>query len=126
VSRVSERRAAESRLTGTDWQADNHHGSEALTQAIGRAAAVAGFEALLAHSAAVPGNAVNESRPQRRRARYRRARYRRTWDRRARYRRARYRRTQYRRAQYRRTWDRRAPARRTAAPVAVKNGDSPT
>jgi len=121
VSRVSERRAAESRLTGTDWQADNHHGSEALTQAIGRAAAVAGFEALLAHSAAVPGNAVNESRPQRRRARYRRTRYRRTQ-----YRRARYRRARYRRAQYRRTWDRRAPARRTAAPVAVKNGDSPT
>lgn len=46
------------RMLGTDWQSENASGSESVSQAVGRAAADAGFRGLLAPSAAVP-EAVN-------------------------------------------------------------------
>jgi RES domain-containing protein len=48
-------RMSEDRLVGADWEAENRAGREAVTQAVGRAAAEAGFEGLVVPSAADPG-----------------------------------------------------------------------
>lgn len=48
-------RVSEDRLVGADWEAENRAGREAVTQAVGRAAAEAGFEGLVVPSAADPG-----------------------------------------------------------------------
>lgn len=48
-------RVSEDRLVGADWEAENRAGREAVTQAVGRAAAEAGFEGLIVPSAADPG-----------------------------------------------------------------------
>ena len=42
-------------ITSLDWRAENRNGSEAVTQAWGRAFAAAGFEAVIVPSAADPG-----------------------------------------------------------------------
>lgn len=49
-------RVAEERMIETDWVSENFRGREALTQAVGRAAVLAGFEGLLAPSVVVPGS----------------------------------------------------------------------
>lgn len=48
-------RVSEERVLG-DWMAENNAGHEAVSQAVGRAAAAAGFRGLLAPSSAVPGS----------------------------------------------------------------------
>lgn len=48
-------RVSEDRIVGADWEAENRAGREAVTQAVGRAAAEAGFEGLVVPSAADPG-----------------------------------------------------------------------
>lgn len=46
-------RVSEDRMLGADWLRENRDGREAVSQAVGRAAADAGFAGVLAHSAAV-------------------------------------------------------------------------
>lgn len=47
-------RVSEDRLLSADWEQQNSDGQEAVSQAVGRAAAAAGFSGLIASSAAVP------------------------------------------------------------------------
>lgn len=48
-------RVSESRMLDVAWRAENAAGKEAVSQAVGRAAADAGFGGLVVRSAAVPG-----------------------------------------------------------------------
>lgn len=46
-------RVSEERMLAPDWENENHHGREAISQAVGRALCTAGFRGLLTRSAAV-------------------------------------------------------------------------
>lgn len=48
-------RVSEDRMLRTNWKSENHAGKEAISQAVGRALAAAGFRGLLASSSAAPG-----------------------------------------------------------------------